>query len=106
MTGIFDDRERAAEAKWAHDAELRFKIVARRNKLVGQWASEKMGLQVAESVAYEKSLIEMDVSQPGLDDLFKRIKADFSQKHVSLSDHMIRRKLEELEKTARDQLIV
>ena len=101
---MFDDREKAAEAKWAHDEELRFKIVARRNKLVGLWAAGEMGLPAAESEAYTKNLIEMDITEPGIDDLFKRVKADLAGHKISLSDHTIRRKIDELQNLAGDQL--
>jgi hypothetical protein len=92
----FDKREESFEKKFAMDEELRFKAMARRDKLLGLWAAEKLGLSGAEAEAYAKALVISDVEHPGEDDVFRRIRADFDAKSVAQSDHQIRRTMDEL----------
>ncbi len=92
----FDKREESFEKKFAMDEELRFKAMARRDKLLGLWAAEKLGLSGAEAEAYAKALVITDVEPPGEDDVFRRIRADFDAKSVAQSDHQIRRTMDEL----------
>lgn len=87
----FDDREKAFEKKFAHDAELKFKSEARRNKLLGLWAAEKLGLSGDEAQDYAKSVIRADLEEPGDEDVFRKIRGDFDDKSVSLSDEDIRK---------------
>jgi hypothetical protein len=91
----FDKREEAFENKFAHDEELRFKAHARRNKLVGLWAAEKLGLAGAAAEAYAKDVVTADMDKPGSDGLFNKVRKDFDDKGVSQSDHQIRRHMEE-----------
>ena len=92
----FDKREEGFEKQFAHDEELRFKANARRNKLLGMWAAEKLGLSGAEAEAYAKSVVMADFEEPGDDDVFRKIRKDFDAKHVAQSDHQIRRTMDEL----------
>jgi hypothetical protein len=95
MSG-FDKREEGFERKFAHDEEVRFKARARRNKLLGLWAAQKLGLVGDAAEAYAKEIVIVDFEEPGDDDMFARIRKDFDAKAVDQSDHQIRRTMEEL----------
>jgi hypothetical protein len=92
----FDKREEAFEQKFAHDEELRFKATARRNKLLGLWAAEKLGMSGAEAEAYAKSVAVADLEEPGEQDVLRKIRKDFDAKGVAQSDHQISRVMNEL----------
>jgi hypothetical protein len=92
----FDKREEGFEKQFAHDEELKFKATARRNKLIGLWAAEKLGLAGAEAEAYAKAFVVADLESSGNHDVFGKIRRDFDAKGVSLSDHQIRRTMDEL----------
>jgi hypothetical protein len=92
----FEDRQKGFERKFALDEELRFKSTARRNKLLGLWAAEKMGLSGDEAQSYAREVIKADLSEPGEDDVFRKIRADFDAKGVDQSDHQIRRAMADL----------
>ena len=92
----FDQRKDAYENKFAHDEELRFKATARRNKLLGLWAAEKLGLSGAEAEAYAKSVVMADFEEAGDDDVLRKVRKDFEAKGVAQSDHQIRRTMDEL----------
>ena len=92
----FDKREKGFERKFVHDEEVRFKARARRNKLVGLWAAQKLGLSADAAEAYAKEIVFLDFEGPGNDDMFARIRRDFDAKAVAQSDHQIRRTMEEL----------
>ncbi|WP_407864612.1 DUF1476 domain-containing protein [Phyllobacterium phragmitis] len=95
MTGM-DDRKDAFEKKFAHDAELKFKADARRNKLLGLWAAEKLGKTGDDAAAYAKEVVAADFEEAGDEDVFRKIRADFDAAGVQQSDHQIRRTMEEL----------
>jgi hypothetical protein len=90
----FDDRERAFENQFAHDAELQFRIVARRNRLVGQWAAERMGLTPEEADAYAKSVVQADFEEVGDEDVIRKLVADLTAAGVEASDAEVRDALE------------
>ena len=96
MTTTFDKREEGFEKKFAHDEELRFKASARRNKLLGIWAAEKMGLTGADAEAYAKAVVMADFEEAGDHDVFKKIRQDFDAKKVAVSDQDLRRTMDEL----------
>jgi hypothetical protein len=100
----FDKRKEGFESKFARDEELRFKATARRNKLLGLWAAEKLGLQGAEADAYAKTVVSADFTEPGDEDVFRKIRSDFDAKNVAQSDHQIRRTMDELMAAAVDQI--
>jgi hypothetical protein len=91
----FDDREKAYERKFAHDEELRFKATVRRNKLLGLWAAEKLGLSGADADAYAKDVIRADFQKPGDEDIVAKLRADFDAKGVAQTDDQIRTALVE-----------
>jgi hypothetical protein len=92
----FDKRQEGFEKKFAHDEELRFKAGARRNRLLGLWAAEKLGLSGEAASAYAKEVVMADFEEAGDHDVFKKIRADFDAKSVAQSDHQIRRTMDEL----------
>jgi len=91
MSDSFSDREKGYEAKWAHDEELRFRVYSRRNRLLGHWAAEQMGMTAADADAYAAQIITANDEV-----LFKRIRHDFDAHSVKISDHMIRKQMEDL----------
>ncbi|KQS55541.1 aldolase [Brevundimonas sp. Leaf363] len=100
----FDDRERAFESKFALDQEQEFKAVARRNKLLGLWAAEKMGLSPDSAEEYAKAVVRADFEQPGEEDVFRKVAGDFEGSGLTVSEGEIRRKMDELGSLARDQI--
>jgi hypothetical protein len=96
----FDDRKKAQEGKFAHDAELAFKATARRNKLLGLWAAGKMDLSEADATAYAATVVKADFEEAGDDDVFRKVKADLAAKGVEVSDHQLRREMDDLMETA------
>ena len=100
----FDKREEGFEKKFAHDEELQFKANARRNKLLGHWAAEKLGLTGADAEAYAKAVVMADFEEAGDDDVFRKVNTDFQAKGVVQSEHQIRRTMEELMNAAIAQI--
>lgn len=92
----FDKREEGFEKKFAHDEELRFKANARRNKMLGRWAAEKLGLSGVEADSYAKDVVMADFEQAGDDDVFNKIRKDFDAKGVTQSDEQIRHAMTDL----------
>jgi hypothetical protein len=100
----FDKREEGFEKKFAHDEELKFKANARRNKLLGMWAAEKLGLTGPAAEAYAKEVVAADFEEPGDADVFRKIRKDFDAKGVAQSDHQIRRTMDDLMEQAIAQI--
>ncbi len=92
----FDKREEAFERQFAHDEELRFKAIARRNKLLGLWAAKKLGLQGAEADSYALSVVMSAFEDSGERDVERKIRKDFDAKGVEQSDRQIERQMTEL----------
>lgn len=103
MSG-FDKRKEGFESKFAHDEELRFKATARRNKLLGLWAAEKMGIEGDAAEEYAKTVVRADFEEPGDEDVFRKVREDLDAKGVDQSDHQIRRTMDELMDTAVQQI--
>lgn len=101
----FDDREKGYEAKFAHDSDLRFRAEARRNKLLGLWAAEHMGLSEEHAKEYAAEVVASDFEEAGDEDVFRKISSDLKAKGASVSDDMIRQKMAELVNVARDQVL-
>lgn len=99
-----DDRKEAFEKKFAHDEELKFKAIARRNKLLGLWAAEKLGKSGADADAYALEVVKADFEEAGDEDVFRKVRADFDAAGVAQSDHQIRRTMDELLSTAIEQI--
>lgn len=98
------DREEGFERKFAHDEELKFKAMARRNKLLGLWAAEKLGKSGDDADAYAREVVASDFEEAGDHDVFRKIRKDFDEGGVHQSDHQIRRTMEELLATAVRQI--
>ena len=90
----FEDRERAFEAKFARDADLEFRVTARRNRLLGEWAAERMGLTREEADAYAKSVVQADFEEVGDEDVVRKLLADFAAANVDVSEIEVRAALE------------
>lgn len=103
MSG-FDQRKTAEEARFALDAELAFKAKARRNKLLGLWAADLLGVTGDAADAYAKEVVRADFEEPGDDDVFRKIRADFDAKGVSVTDHQIQRHMDEMMEEAARQI--
>ena len=93
---LFDKREKGFEEKFAHDEEMRFKAHARRDKLVALWAAGLLGLSPEESERYADTLIRTDISEPGDEDVVRKLKTDFEAKGIRNSEHQIRRTMDEM----------
>ncbi|SFR96397.1 DUF1476 domain-containing protein [Sphingomonas jatrophae] len=102
---MFDDRERAFETKFAHDEEMAFRINARRNRLVGTWAAELMGLNAAETDAYAKAVVQADFEEAGDEDVIRKLLGDLTSAQVTVDESAIRARLEECTIEARRQLL-
>ncbi len=100
----FDKREEGFEKKFAHDEELQFKATARRNKLLGLWAAEKLGLSGGEADAYAKDVVMADFEEAGDHDIFRKIRRDFDGKKVAVPDQEIRHMMDDLMAKAVEQI--
>ena len=92
----FEERQKGFERKFAHDEELKFRVTARRNRLLGLWAAGQMGITGDDATAYAREVVKADLAEPGEEDVFRKISADFDAKGVGQSDHQIRRMMTEL----------
>ena len=98
----FDDRENAFEAKFAHDEEMQFKVVARQNKLLGLWAAELLGKSGADADAYAVEVVKSDFEEAGHDDVVRKVKGDLGNK---ADEATIRSKMDELLSMAKSQVM-
>jgi len=101
----FDDRERAFETQFARDEEMLFRVTARRNRLLGQWAGEKMGLTAEETDAYAKAVVQADFEEAGDEDVIRKLLGDLTSADVEIDDAAVRAALAEKTIEARRQLI-
>jgi hypothetical protein len=101
----FDDRERAFEAKFARDEEMQFRILARRNRLLGEWAARLMGLNEAEAESYAKDVIRADFEEAGDDDVVRKVLGDLTSAGVDADETQIREALGHKTVEARRQII-
>ena len=99
----FDEREKSFEKKFAHDEELQFKVSARRNKYIGQWASQILGYNADQEKEYIQSVIKADFAEAGDEDVFRKIKQDL--KNYNVNDEEIRKKMDELNEKAKSDFI-
>jgi len=105
MADGFKDRERGFENKWAHDADLRFKVMARRNKLLGLWAAGEMGVAGEKATEYAMSVVQADFQKPGEEDVFEKVHADLTAAKSSVTDRALRAKMDELLAVAGEQVM-
>lgn len=101
----FDDRERAFEAKFAMDEEMAFRVTARRNRLLGQWAAVQMGLTPEETDAYAKAVVQADFEESGDEDVIRKLVGDLTAASVETDEAAVRKALEEQTVEARRQLL-
>jgi hypothetical protein len=100
----FDQREESFEKRFVHEEELHFRAEARRNKLLGLWAAEKLGKSGADATAYADALVAAEASPHASEIVFERLKKDFAAAGVAQSDHQIRRTMDELLVAATSQI--
>jgi hypothetical protein len=104
MTDI-NDRERGEEAKFAHDEDMAFRIAARRNRLLGQWAAEKMGLTAEETDAYAKEVVQAEFEEAGDEDVIRKVLGDLTSAGCEIDEAGVRAALEDRNIEARRQLM-
>ncbi|HET7411175.1 MAG TPA: DUF1476 domain-containing protein [Pararhizobium sp.] len=102
---ILDDRENAFENKFAHDEELRFRTIAKRNKLLGLWAAELLGKRGAEADAYAAQVVAVNFEHERHEDVFEKIRTDFDAAGLDWSDSEIRLQMVELLAVASEQVL-
>ena len=101
----FDDRERAFELKFAQDEEMRFRLVARRNRLLGEWAARLMNLSPAETEAYAKDVIRADFEEAGDEDVVRKLLGDLTAASVEVDEAEVREQLDHKTAEAKRQLM-
>ena len=101
----FDDRERAFETKYARDEEMQFRVIARRNRLLGQWAARLMGLTEVEAESYAKDVVRADFEEAGDEDVIRKLLGDLTSAGVDCDDAKIREALQHKTVEARRQLM-
>ena len=101
----FDTRKRDAERKFEHDRELRFKAMARRNKLLGLWAAEKLGIGGEAAQAYAREVVMADFDRPGDDDVLEKVQRDFEAAGVAIDARAIRAEMDRLWPEAQSQIM-
>jgi len=105
MADAFKDREKGFESKWAHDEEMRFKVMARRNKLLGLWAAQEMGMPDDKAKEYAMAVVQADFKEAGDEDVFRKVRDDFDAAKLARADRAIRAKMEELLAVAGEQVM-
>ena len=100
----FDERESSFENKFKHDKELEFKATARRNKLLGLWAANLLGIHGAEAETYAKTVVKADMEKPGDQDVVDKLLRDFKERGVDMSEHRLRKQMTELMSSAVAQI--
>ena len=99
----FNEREKSFEKKFVHDEELQFKVSARRNKYLGQWASQILGYDQEKEKEYIQAVIKSDFEEAGDEDVFRKLKVDLADHNIS--DEEIRKKMNELNQKAKSEFI-
>ncbi|HEX7854668.1 MAG TPA: DUF1476 domain-containing protein [Sphingobium sp.] len=102
---MFDDRERAFEAKFAHDQEMQFRVTARRNRLLGEWAAKIMKLTTDEADAYKKAVVQADFEEAGDEDVIRKVMGDLVSAGCDVDEATVRQALSEKASEARRQLM-
>lgn len=101
----FKEREEAFESKYKHDEDLRFRTIARRNKLMGLWVAEQLGLKGEEAAHYARTVVQADMKMPGDDDIIGKIKEDLDKANIDISVHRLHKRLEECFGDAKRQIM-
>lgn len=100
-----DERKKAFEEKFARDQELAFRVESRASRLIGLWVAEKLGLSGDDAKTYARDVISANLDEPGLEDVFRKIKGDLVSKNITISDHVLRKQMEQCLDDARNQLL-
>lgn len=100
----FDDRKDAFEKKYAHDQEMMFRLEAKTSKLFGLWAAQQMGLSDANASSYAADMVSSNLAEAGFDDIKRKVRKDFDEKGITVSDHMIETMLQKYMDDARTEL--
>jgi hypothetical protein len=101
----FEKRKKEEEAKYKREEDLRFKINARRNKLLGLWAAEQMALSEAEAAAYAKQVVAADFERPGDSDVVEKVLKDMNGHGITIDQHRLRKEMTRLIEVARQQIM-
>ncbi len=101
----FDEREKGFEKKFIRDEELQFKVNAKRNKHLGEWAAEKLGKSDTDKEAYIQEVIKSDFAEPGDEDVFRKIQDDFKKASIGIPDSKIREQMSSLQERAKKDLL-
>ena len=101
---LFDDRKKVQENKFAHDQDRKFKISARRNRLLGLWLAGEMGKTGESAEAYAREVIEADFERPGDGDVVEKAMADIRAAGLDIDEHKLRTRMDALEKEAASQV--
>ncbi|MEQ8653372.1 MAG: DUF1476 domain-containing protein [Kiloniellales bacterium] len=104
MSG-FSDREKSFEDKFKHDSDLQFRVVNRRNKLLGLWLAEMMGKSGDEAAAYAKEVVMSDFDEPGDEDIVRKVMADVEANKIELTEHRLRHHMEQLMDAAKAEVM-
>ncbi len=102
---MFEKKERAEEGKYVLDAEQEFRVAARRNKLLGLWVAETMGIKGADASGYALEVVRSDMEEPGDEDVFRKVKQDFIKAGIDVSDEEIRERMAVFLTEARKQIL-
>ena len=105
MSDSFDERRKNFEEKWAHDEELHFKVLARRDRLLGEWAARELGFSGAQRDGYVKSVVQTELTKGGEHAIVRKLHADFGATKVHHTEHTIHKKMGELLKLAEEQIM-
>ena len=101
----FDEREKSFEKKFVRDEELQFKVNAKRNKYLGEWAADKLGKIDSDRATYAQEVIKSDFAEPGDEDVFRKIQSDFKKASISISDAEIREQMSSLLERAKKEIL-
>ena len=105
IMGELDDRARLYETRFAHDEEMRFKAEARGCRKIGMWAASEIGLEGEAATLYAKEVIASNIDEPGLDDVKRKIMADFEKQGLEIEEHVINKQIETCMKQAKLELL-
>ena len=101
----FDDRKKSFENKFVRDEELQFKVNAKRNKYLGEWAADKLGKVDSDRTTYVQEVIKSDFAEPGDEDVFRKIQGDFKKASITISDSEIREQMSSLLERAKKDFL-
>lgn len=100
----FEERQKAFEKKYEHDQDLLFRVMSRRARLVGLWAAEHLGLDPDAADVYARDLVQVDLEEPGHQDVVRKLRKDFDARGIDISNHRIEKELERLLDVAMQQV--